>query len=426
MLIQLLAAGLCAEEAPGPDWNTLSKYQGSITRKELCRLIDNIYNPSKAIYRYLNVTDEYVEIFEDAEKTTLDFTLELTSPGKSPRFVKQTYKTIAQLRELHNPPNLPLKGVRIVLDPGHIGGKWASMEERSVKWGDHPVIREGDKNIQVARIIRSRLQALGAAVYLTHEKPEPVTSFRTRDFMEEAQAYVYAKEKVDEEKATKQKVRLNRLIQWYAELFFYRRAEIAQRAENIRRDFPPDLNISNHFNATERSGSGEIVSDNRIVFLINGCYGPDEVENSVSRYFLFSKLLEHSLDIELAVGDALTEKFLRIAKLPPVKYGREKYQCRVNDNPYLYARNLAANRQYPGPCIILEPFYMNNNWTAARLAAGDYEGVRTVAGGQYRSLIQEYADAVTDAIVEVYSKWTVDPDKKPSVKAQPVASAALH
>ena len=401
-----LACHLSAQDQ-NLDWTVFEKYHGTITKKEFCRLIDRVYNPSKAIYAYLNVTDEFVEFFEDAEKSKLDFTLYLAKPGVTPKNADQIFKTPSQLRRLENPASQPLRGIRIVIDPGHIGGKWAGMEERSVIWGDNPVIREGDKNLMVARILKARLEAAGAKIYMTHNKPEPVTSARPRDFLEEARNYEYAKHQVDDETAGKRRGYFQKLINWRAELYFYRRAEIAQRAENIRKEFPPDLNICNHFNATERSGSREIVKDNRHAFFINGCYGPDEVVNPMTRFFLFSKLLEQPLEIEMGVANAITEKMLQVAKLPPVRYGQEKYQRRVNENPYLYARNLAASRQYPGPCVILEPFYMNNAWTAERLAAGDYDGVRKLAGGNYRSIFREYAGAVADAIIQTYSKWTV-------------------
>lgn len=386
-----------------------------MSSKEFCNLIDRIYNPSKVVYAYLNVTPEYAEFFEDKEKTTLLLTLRFIQPGERPQPAKRTFHTVQELRKFHNPPELPLKGVRIALDPGHIGGKWASLEERSVIWNNNPVIREGDKNIQVAKLIRTRLKAAGAQVYLTHDKPDPLTDTRPKDFMDEARELVYQKKGITEDSPKAARDACRKLITWYAELFFYRRAEIAQRAENLRNEFPSDINISNHFNATERSGSGEIVKDNRHVFLLNGCYGPDEMDNPVTRFYMFSKLLEQSLNIEMAAGDAITAHLLKVASLPPAKYGREKYQCRVNQNPYLYARNLAASRQYPGPTLILEPFYMNNAWTAARLSAGDYDGVRPIAGGMYRSLLREYADAVADALIEVYGKWTVD-KKSPKSK----------
>ena len=333
--------------AQSQDWTNLDRHQQSITRTEFCRLLDKIYNPSKAIYPYLNLTDEYAEFFDSPSKTNLEYTLQFASPNSASGTGKQTFKTIDDLKRLHNTPSRPLQHIRIAIDPGHIGGKCASMEERSVKWGNNPVIREGDKNLQVARMLKTRLEAAGASVYLTHTNAEPVTPSRPKDFVEEATQLVYQENKVDEVTAAKRKAYFDRLINWHAELFFYRRAEISQRAENIRRDFMPDLNICNHFNATEKSGSGEIVRDNRHAVFINGCYGPDEVSNGLTRYFTFSKLLEQPLGIEVPLADSLTGKMLKITALPPVKYGQEKYQCRVNKNPYLYARNLAASRQYP-------------------------------------------------------------------------------
>jgi hypothetical protein len=395
----------------GQDWALLDKYHETITREKFCHLLDSIYNPSKAVYAFLTVTDERVDFYQDTQKTILDFTLYFSQVGQAPEKIQRTFKTIPELQKLYNTKALPLKGVRIALDPGHIGGKWADVEERAVIWGNNPVIREGDKNLQVAKLLKSRLEAVGAEVYMTHDKAEPVTPLRAKDFIAEARTYVSAKSKLGPEATPKQRAYFERLVNMRAELYFYRRAEIAQRAENLRTLFVPDLNICNHFNATEKSGSRELVKDNRHVFFINGCYGPDEVVESVTRFMMFSKLLEQSVDIETHVADAITQKMLKVANLPPARFGREKYQCPVNKNPYLYARNLAASRQYPGPCIILEPFYMNNPWTAERLAAGDYDGVRNLAGGTYRSLVRDYADAVTQAIVETYSKWTVKRDE---------------
>jgi len=412
----LLILGCLALRLPAQNWDVFDKYHETITRKEFCRLIDRVYNPSKAVYTYLNMTDEFVEFFEDAGKTNKVFSLSFALPDEKPLKAEQTFKTVPQLRRLANPPARPLQGIRIVIDPGHIGGKWADMEERSVIWGNNPVIREGDKNLMVARLLKARLESAGAEIYMTHEKPEPVTSSRPGDFVEEARNYVYAQHNVTNEFTEKRKTYFKKLINWRAELYFYRRAEIAQRVENIRNEFLPDLNLCNHFNATERSGAKEVVKDNRHAFFVNGCYGPDEVVNPMTRFFMFSKLLEQPLEIEMNVADAVTERMLKTARLPPVKYGREKYQCRINSNPYLYARNLAASRQYPGPCVILEPFYMNNAWTAERLAAGDYEGIRQLAGGGYRSLYREYSDAVADAVIETYSQWTVSAPAKVAEK----------
>ena len=38
------------------DWSSFEKYQGTITEKEFRALIDNVYNPSQAIYAYLQLS----------------------------------------------------------------------------------------------------------------------------------------------------------------------------------------------------------------------------------------------------------------------------------------------------------------------------------------------------------------------------------
>ena len=47
----------------------------------------------------------------------------------------------------------PLAGFHIALDPGHLGGTWARMEERWFKIGDAPPVQEGDMTLRVARLL---------------------------------------------------------------------------------------------------------------------------------------------------------------------------------------------------------------------------------------------------------------------------------
>ena len=76
----------------------------------------------------------------------------------------------------------------------------------------------------------------------------------------------------------------------------------------------------------------------------------------------------------------------------------------VGDDDYVYARNLAANRQFDGPVIFLEPYFMNNRDVYARIQAGDYEGVKEVNGTSYPSIFREYADAVTAGVIRYFAR----------------------
>ena len=67
---------------------------------------------------------------------------------------------------------------KIAIDPGHIGGEWAKMEERWFIVGTGTPVQEGDMTLHVANLLKPRLEALGATVSLVRDKLEPVTPIR--------------------------------------------------------------------------------------------------------------------------------------------------------------------------------------------------------------------------------------------------------
>ena len=72
------------------------------------------------------------------------------------------------------PEGRPLEGVRIAIDPGHLGGDFAELEERWFQFGDGRPVTEGDLTLQVATLLEPRLTALGAEVTLVRSAPGPV------------------------------------------------------------------------------------------------------------------------------------------------------------------------------------------------------------------------------------------------------------
>ena len=82
---------------------------------------------------------------------------------------------------------------------------------------------------------------------------------------------------------------------------------------------------------------------------------------------------------------------------------------RVDDNPYVWARNLIANRLYQCPVIFLEPYVMNSREVFTRIQVGDYEGERFVAGSKRISIFQEYIEGVITGMLKYYTKRD-DPD----------------
>ena len=120
------------------------------------------------------------------------------------------------------------------------------------------------------------------------------------------------------------------------------------------------------------------------------------------------KMCEGSSEIETEVAGDIASIFTQKTGLGPVKYGDSSTTRQVIPNDsYVVARNLAANREYDGPVVCTEPYFMNNKVVYQRLLAGDYDGLKTFDGKSYPSIFREYADCVALGLVKAYAGSTV-------------------
>jgi len=105
----------------------------------------------------------------------------------------------------------------------------------------------------------------------------------------------------------------------------------------------------------------------------------------------------------VAASEQVADSLAAATKLPPYEYMTNN-AIRAGTNPYLWARNLLANRLYHAPVVFLEPYVMNSEIVWARVQAGDYDGELLVGGDKRRSLFREYAEAVAEGLRSYYSK----------------------
>jgi N-acetylmuramoyl-L-alanine amidase len=378
--IGLLATVLWSVGASAADWSTLERYQQTITRADFDRLMMRVYCPSGALTNYLTYATNSVAVFSATDKTN---------------------PSIFTLRFAHSPvalPSAPFALRRIALDPGHIGGEWARMEERFFVHGKDRPVQEAVLNLTVARLLKARLEATGAEVFLTRDSFGPVTTKRPEDFREQAEQEIAMLTRFDAFPPLECEAAIADAVRKRAESLFYRNAEIAARAGLLNEKIKPDLTLCIHFNAVEWDECQSFVDDNRLVVFVHGNYLASELNDDEEKFRLFAKLLERSHETETSVADAVATALARATKLPPVEYGSSSGAVRVDDNPYVFARNLAANRLVNGPVVYLEPYYQNNRIVYQRLQLGDYDGTREIDGQSFRSIFREYADAVADGL----------------------------
>src|SRR5207248_6672956 len=217
-----------------------------------------------------------------------------------------------------------LSGLRIALDPGHIGGEWAKMEERWFQMGDAPPVEEGEMTLHVAKILAKRLSDLGARVRFVRDKNQPVTPFRPGDFKAAAREVIQG-EGIDnprEDFAGPDDPLKDQTVRWQSEILFYRNSEIRQRARLVNSKLKPDLVLCLHFNA-EAWGDEQnpILSDkNHLHLLVNGAYGPAELQSDDVRFEMARRLLSRAYDEELKIADTAAAVMAKKTQLPSHEY----------------------------------------------------------------------------------------------------------
>ena len=388
-----------------PRWSVLEHYQETITRDEFAHLIYDVYCTHGFAPDLIELNTDTARILTNRESQKF-FTLRFAKDDALRNPVPRLWHPAKSLPAAKG--DKPLSGLRIALDPGHLGGEWAKMEERWFQVGNTQPVQEGDLTLKVARLLAPRLRELGAKVFFVRNSNEPVTAKRPDDFRELArkilirngvpQPRVDVLDPNDPEK--------EQTIRWQSEILFYRYSEIRRRAALVNFKLHPDLVLCLHFNA---EGWGDpnnptLTDNNHLHLLVNGSYLQQELEFDDERFEMIRRLLSRAYNEELPLADTIAGAMARETQLPPYQYPTTNSTTKVGTSGYVYARNLLATRLYRCPVVYCEPYVMNSKDAFARIQAGDYEGTRNINGTERKSIFREYADSVADGLVEYYSK----------------------
>ena len=382
-----------------PDWSELDRYQGTITRAEFeAELLQNYAASPEAAAKYIKILPDRAQISDHSWFADRFYELRFApEPAAAPP--PRYWRGISQLPPMLD-PDKPLEGMRIVVDPGHIGGEFAKMEAR---WfligeeGENKPVMEGEMSLRVGEILRDELTRLGARVALVRRENKPVTAKRPADFVDYARTEYNFPPDTDPEKDIK--------LLRAAERLFYLSSEIRARAKRINDDFRPDLALCLHVNAEGwgNPADPDFVKQNHFHILTNGCYSEGEIKKDDQRFEMLRRLLQRTHAEELAVSTTVAEVMSTAIDLPPYHYPGANAKL-VGDNPYVWSRNLLATRSFECPVVFFEPYVMNHQTVHDRVQEGEYVGIRKIHGAWRKDIFHEYAEAVAAGVAEHYRR----------------------
>jgi len=308
------------------------------------------------------------------------------------------------IRAARDESALPLSGLHLALDPGHIGGDWAEVEGRHfrIKADDLPV-REGELVLEVARLVKAVLVELGAEVSLLRESSTPVNPRPPEAYFSQAA----------------QRVPPPEVLSWAAFLDYgsaLRRemnrmsvvsGDLIERARMTNEVIRPDALISLHINAAPwplgQAGQVDykLVDSNHSHVLIFGCLSDAELSHQQQRQQLEVKLTNGSAAIERELGQALGGLIGQLTQLPPSLYAGKNATRLQGCTPYLWARNLLLLRYVECPTVLLEPYIANSVATYPRLQQALQRRLANEAPAD-DDILLEYVNAVVAGILAVY------------------------
>jgi N-acetylmuramoyl-L-alanine amidase len=388
-----------------PKWSVLEGYQETITRDEFAHLINDVYCTHGFAPDLIEINTDTARILTNRESQKF-FILQFAKGDASRDPVPRLWHPARSLPSAK--ADKPLSGLRIALDPGHLGGEWAKIEERWFQVGNTQPVQEGDLTLKVARLLAPRLRELGAKVFFVRNSNEPVTAKRPDDFRELARKILIRNgvpqprsDVLDPNDPEKEQT-----IRWQSEILFYRYSEIRRRAALVNFKLHPDLVLCLHFNAEGWGDPNDptLTDINHLHLLVNGSYLQQELEYDDERFEMIRRLLSRAYDEELPLADTVAGAMAHETQLPPYEYPTTNSTTKVGTSGYVFARNLLATRLYRCPVVYCEPYVMNSKDAFARIQAGDYDGTRNVNGLERKSIFREYADSVADGLIEYYSK----------------------
>ena len=379
-------------------------YQKTLSKEEVQEKILAMLQKDPEIQSFYEVTSDSLHIyasFEDKQKQIPEFTL----------YFGQREKPKKDFPSFDN-PHMPLKGLRVAIDPGHIGGSYAKMEEKYVEMLPNPEkliyepisFHEGELAVITAKKLAKKLESLGAKVLLTKTNPGEIVYKKPFEdwYKEDIAKAIDFMASYQSDPTLKQKE-----AQWWtdkaspSELFrkAYVYLDLDRRADLINA-FNPHVTVSCHYNqgcGYTQDGKCLGTDVDYTLFFVPGAFtkgdqkneafGQKSLKNARSRYefvrFIVSDDIEQSIDLaQTAIG--YSRQILKLPILNNANYSPA--QC-IHNSPGIYHRNLSLIRLVHSPILYGEPLLQDNFNNAKILASNPDALIDRVVHIYYRSIL---------------------------------------
>lgn len=379
-----------------------------------------IMDPDHFLDHYIETNATVFTGYQDRDSKELhDFVISLLSEGQALPVTR--LETRLKKAATQNPANLPLKGLKIALDPGHMGNTfWDEKTGKIVYHPDGRKLSEGVLNLQTVLLLEKRLTALGAEVLVTHRELGPVSALPLNDLplvefarreLRSSSADLWFQALLKTAPignplyaAFEADSNFNKLFaESHRADYFILRADLDARTDLINR-FAPDLTLIIHYDTMDPEGltSGGGINKsgwNRTKVYVPGSFSVDEFSSREDRAFVARHLTSpFSWDASRKLGRSVVRELSDQLGLEFDRFGGGNSR---QVEPGIFSRNLALNRKIFGHAVsYVEVAYYNDPKEFNRLH--DYAHDMDIGGKNYpySERLVNIADALENGVVK--------------------------
>jgi N-acetylmuramoyl-L-alanine amidase len=360
-------------------YQDFQKYQETMSRQTVEEKLNTFLIGDPSIKKQILITGEGLYIFPPDTKNT---------NVKSAEFFLRfgSKKSPMALDFIPSKGKKPLSGLRLAIDPGHVGGNIAHLEERFVPDPQnisHILFDEGTLTVATAHSIAQKIRSLGATVMLTRQKPgESVyhesfdtwakntlgiknsTSWQNPTKQQEIINFLKTHATHADQQDLKRRLQIiekksvaNRAFFLQQSLFrlCYNGYDLCARAEKINA-FNPHLVIIIHYNGKET-----FTPLNYNLAFIPGCYLPGRLDTIEERYHFIRLLVTPTIEQSLAFCQKITPQMVTQLAVPLLSDPEYLDKTCTYIEPGIYANNLRLLRLVTSPILCYGETLVQNN-----------------------------------------------------------------
>jgi len=293
-----------------------------------------------------------------------------------------------------------LNGMKIAIDPGHIGGEYHMGETESrcmtlnLDSTKQIALVEGNLTFFTALLLKHKLDSMGAETMLTRSDTGisslGITFF---EWKKKVKKRVYLDSLINNNLISEKGVHLlsEHLSDKVLFTDVFGSVDMAARAEKVNA-FKPDVTVIIHYNVNEKNLGWKHPTDKDYVMaFVPGCLTSENLKTLAGRLNFLRLLLSPDIENSVKLSSAVVKKISTKLNVPLAEKEDATYlteHCLSTPATGVYSRDLALSRMIKGPLVYGEPLYQDNNTECVLLTTINSERIKLVAEAYYEGIVE--------------------------------------